>query len=52
MADRVWRLLADPLKRKERGRAARDWVVREFSTATLARKTEAVYLSILAGKKR
>ncbi len=50
MAERVCHLLADPRRRKERGRAAREWVMREFSTAALARKTEAVYLDVLRRK--
>jgi hypothetical protein len=47
MAERVCKLIADPHRRKEKGRAAREWVIREFSTIALARKTETVYLDVL-----
>jgi len=50
-AHRVCELLADSDRRKDRGRIARDWVVREFSTAGLARRTEAVYLDVLRAKE-
>jgi glycosyltransferase involved in cell wall biosynthesis len=43
LADRVLALLSDPQKRALMGAAAREWVEREFSTARLAEKTEAVY---------
>jgi glycosyltransferase involved in cell wall biosynthesis len=43
LADRVCRLLEDAPRRREMGEAARAWVQREFSSAALARKTEAVY---------
>ena len=50
MGDRVCHLLADARKRQERGRVAREWIVREFSAHALARKTEAVYVDILKKK--
>jgi glycosyltransferase involved in cell wall biosynthesis len=43
LADRVCRLLEDAPRRRALGEAARAWVQREFSSAALARKTEAVY---------
>lgn len=47
MAERVCKLISDPHRRKEKGRSAREWVIREFSTIALARKTEAVYFDVL-----
>ncbi len=51
-AERVCHLLGDPRKRRDRGKAAREWVVREFSSAALARKTEKVYTDLLESKRR
>lgn len=50
LAERVCYLLADPRRRRERGRIAREWIVREFSTSALARKTQEVYLNVLRSK--
>ncbi|HEY6552335.1 MAG TPA: glycosyltransferase, partial [Vicinamibacteria bacterium] len=50
MADRVVALLTDDARREEMGRAAREWVEREFSTGALARKTGAVYDEVLRRK--
>lgn len=50
MADRAAALLADAEGRRALGRAAREWVEREFSTAALARKTGDVYETLLARK--
>jgi glycosyltransferase involved in cell wall biosynthesis len=51
MADRVQALLSDPVRRDGLGRAARDWVEREFSTAALGRKTVAVYERLLERRR-
>jgi glycosyltransferase involved in cell wall biosynthesis len=51
MADRVHALLSDPARREELGRAAREWVLREFSTAALARKTGSVYEALLERRR-
>jgi glycosyltransferase involved in cell wall biosynthesis len=45
-------LLSDPSKRIQMGRAARQWVLTEFSIEAAARKTEAVYRRHLARKNR
>jgi glycosyltransferase involved in cell wall biosynthesis len=50
IVDRVCAILEDPRRREELGRAARAWVSEEFSTAALARKTEAVYLERLRAR--
>jgi glycosyltransferase involved in cell wall biosynthesis len=50
MADRVVTLLSDPARREAMGRAAREWVEREFSTQALARKTGEVYDEVLRRK--
>jgi glycosyltransferase involved in cell wall biosynthesis len=47
VADRLARLLRDGARRTAMGRAARAWVTREFSTLTLARRTEDVYTQVL-----
>lgn len=52
MADRVCRLLADSHLRRQRGRAARQWVLHRFSTAAMARKAGAVYREVLHRKAR
>lgn len=52
LAGRVAALLSDGERRDAMGRAAREWVVREFSTARLAEKTEAVYREALALRGR
>jgi glycosyltransferase involved in cell wall biosynthesis len=51
MADRVAHLLAYPWKRLERGRIAREWIVRECSTTALARKTADTYNELLRRKR-
>lgn len=51
MADRVGHLLGDPWKRLERGRVAREWIVRECSTAALARRTADTYNELLLRKR-
>jgi glycosyltransferase involved in cell wall biosynthesis len=43
LAERVCRLLEDETLRATMGKAAREWTLREFSSAQLVRKTEAVY---------
>jgi glycosyltransferase involved in cell wall biosynthesis len=47
MASRVVQLLTDAELRRRMGAAGRRWVVKEFSTSTLARRTEAVYCRAL-----
>jgi glycosyltransferase involved in cell wall biosynthesis len=47
LAARVLALLSDKQERLRIGRAAREWVEQEFSTARLAEKTEAVYRETL-----
>lgn len=47
LTDRVCQLLGDSEFCRTTGRNAREWVTRQFSTAALARKTEAVYLDLL-----
>jgi glycosyltransferase involved in cell wall biosynthesis len=47
VADRLARLLSDGARRTMMGRSARAWVTREFSTTTLARRTEDVYTQML-----
>lgn len=44
-------LLSDPARRSAMGSAARKWVVQEFSTAALARRTEAIYSAALRGSR-
>jgi glycosyltransferase involved in cell wall biosynthesis len=51
LADRVCSLLADEDQRRAMGRAGRDWVRQEFSTAVLARRMEAVYSELLDRKR-
>jgi glycosyltransferase involved in cell wall biosynthesis len=51
IAEAIGRLVADPDLRRQMGAAARRWVVDEFSTATLARRTEAVYLTALEARR-
>jgi glycosyltransferase involved in cell wall biosynthesis len=50
MAERVSGLLRDEQRRRAMGRAAREWVTREFSTQALGEKTASVYRALLAGK--
>lgn len=55
MAACVMELLNDPAKREAMGKAAREWVGRQFSMEALARKTVDVYEMLLqknAGDKR
>jgi glycosyltransferase involved in cell wall biosynthesis len=47
MADRISTILTEPEKRKEMGHAAREWVLQEYSTRALAKKTESVFLESL-----
>ncbi len=50
LADRIVRLLTDAGLRDRMAAEAREWTVREFSTARLAQKTESVYRAALAAK--
>lgn len=52
MAERVCEILTDRPRRDAMGAAAREWVEREFSTESLARNTEAVYMQLAARKMR
>jgi len=52
LADRILELLQNESLRRRMGRAAREWVMREFSTATLARKTVDVYEDLLSSSPR
>ncbi len=47
LADRILELLQDEPIRRRMGADAREWVVREFSTASLVRKTVDVYEQLL-----
>lgn len=51
LAARIVRLLSDHSLRQAMSTAAREWTQREFSTARLAEKTEAVYRAALAAKR-
>lgn len=51
LADRLCRLLEDPVRRAAMGTAAREWAMSEFSTARLAEKTGAVYREGLASRR-
>jgi glycosyltransferase involved in cell wall biosynthesis len=52
MSRRVQDLLTDPDARRRMGARARDWVVQEFSTGALAKKTVNVYQAVLSRKNR
>lgn len=52
MVERVCGLLGDRAVRRRMGVAGRKWVEKEFSTAILARNTEAVYLELLEKKRQ
>jgi glycosyltransferase involved in cell wall biosynthesis len=43
LAARVEELLGDESRRRELGRAAREWTAREYSSAALVSRTMAVY---------
>lgn len=47
LADRITRLLRDPSTRQAMGRAAQEWVLREFSVPRMLEKTADVYTSCL-----
>lgn len=51
MADRVLHILSDEGARRLMGSAARKWVAREFSMASLVQKTLAVYDEVLQRKR-
>lgn len=51
LADRVCELLVDEERRREMGRAAREWVSGEFSTRALATKVGDIYLGLLETKR-
>jgi D-inositol-3-phosphate glycosyltransferase len=50
LAERLYRLWAEPAERERMGRAARERVEREFTWQTVARRTAAIYQSLLATK--
>jgi glycosyltransferase involved in cell wall biosynthesis len=50
LAGAIIDLLGNPGRRESMGSAAREWVLQEFSTAALARRTEAIYSAALTGQ--
>lgn len=52
MAARVSELHRDGERRRAFGQAARTWIEERFSTACLARNTEAVYREVLASRRK